>query len=347
MRLFRRNLHVLGCAGLVFVLLVLSNLRPKQSSMRHPLDRNRTSRDTALSRTYFNGLNFSNHQETAKPLLWAVLSTPTVSRYSIVYTEYGQLGNAMFQYASIMGVAFMNNRLPLALKSTQLLKVFKISHVMRKNFIFQSCHRVYESAYAKYHPEFEHLPERDICLNGFFQSYKYFHKYAKQIKREFEFLDDIEDQARDMLNILKISLVDRKLIGVHVRRGDKLNKKHRDQGECVAPETYFQKAFRWMREHHGNVTFLVATDDVKWCKYVFSKENDVIVLPPAYGPVHMCLLSMCHHVIMSVGTFGWWIGWLSGGDVIYYKHQVREGSVNSKGFNISDFALPSWIGLGD
>ena len=50
---------------------------------------------------------------------------------------------------------------------------------------------------------------------------------------------------------------------------------------------------------------------------------------------------------MSVGTFGWWAGWLGGGDVIYYTKPYAPGSPKDIGFSKEDFFPLHWIGIGD
>ena len=61
----------------------------------------------------------------------------------------------------------------------------------------------------------------------------------------------------------------------------------------------------------------------------------------------MATLSKCQHLIMSVGTFGWWAGFLTGGDVIYYTPPFREGAPLGRGFSEDDYYPPRWIGMGD
>ncbi|RUS75084.1 hypothetical protein EGW08_017161, partial [Elysia chlorotica] len=129
-----------------------------------------------------------------------------------------------------------------------------------------------------------------------------------------------------LIKFLRPRIGTRTPIGVHVRRYDLLTQKEIRLGSLAAPRSYFQQAFAWMRSRHGDVVFLVATDDPTWCKENIVQGDDVILLPHATADVHMCALATCRHVIMSVGTFGWWAGWLGGGDVIYYTKPHAPGS---------------------
>lgn len=260
--------------------------------------------------------------------------------------EYGQLGNAMFQYAGLLGVAKNNAMVPVVRPQYQLTSIFQLTHLKdlgaKHNWTV-----VFESAYGTYDARLERLPPADILLSAYLQSYKYFHNNSEEVRREFTFQDHIKKEAEAFMTSLQPVIKGRVPVGVHVRRGDKLLYKDQSQGDMVASATYFEKAFQDMRTRHGDVVFLVATDDASWCESTFRNKSEVIILNFAPREVHLCFLSMCRHVIMSVGTFGWWGGWLAGGDVIYYKHQVRDGSPRASLFNISDFALPQWRGIGD
>ena len=71
------------------------------------------------------------------------------------------------------------------------------------------------------------------------------------------------------------------------------------------------------------------------------------LIPCVHSQVHLAVLGKCNHVIMSVGTFGFWAGYLSGGDVIYYTPPYKKGSPLDIQFSGDDFFLPKWIGIGD
>ncbi|XP_060587992.1 uncharacterized protein LOC132743491 [Ruditapes philippinarum] len=59
----------------------------------------------------------------------------------------------------------------------------------------------------------------------------------------------------------------------------------------------------------------------------------------------LAAMSLCDHMIISVGTFGWWGGWLAGGSVIYFNGYPKPGSEISKYFVKDDFYPPFWIGI--
>ena len=134
-------------------------------------------------------------------------------------------------------------------------------------------------------------------------------------------------------------------------RGSRETKRHalkhnKAWGHVVATRAYFFKAMRWMigSMPSKTVLFLVVSDDIAWCER-FLSGSYVRVAPPASASVHLALLASCDHVIMSTGTFGWWGAWMAGGKVVYYKNYPAENSPLAKGFNRTDFFLPSWVAL--
>ena len=48
-------------------------------------------------------------------------------------------------------------------------------------------------------------------------------------------------------------------------------------------------------------------------------------------PVDMAILALCDHFTSTVGTLGWWIAWLAGGNVTYYKRKLNiSGSIRCR-----------------
>ncbi|XP_059139203.1 galactoside alpha-(1,2)-fucosyltransferase 2-like [Physella acuta] len=264
----------------------------------------------------------------------------------IACDEMGQLGNNMFQYAGLLGLARRNRKIPFIQPQFRITKAFKVTHVMPFD-VSRKWTVVFEHSYGKFDTTLLNLTSGDIHFNGYLQSFKYFQNITEEIKKEFVFHDWITKLASDCLESLKDVIGDRIPIGVHVRRMDKTYGKDMGSGDLVAPDTYFRKAFDWMEAKYKNVVFLVATDDRSWCQTTLVDGARVVLLPVAIAEVHLRVLTMCRHVIMSVGTFGWWAGWFVGGDVIYYTRQVREGSERSRMFEATDFFPPHWIGIGD
>ncbi|XP_056021611.1 galactoside alpha-(1,2)-fucosyltransferase 2-like isoform X3 [Ostrea edulis] len=91
---------------------------------------------------------------------------------------------------------------------------------------------------------------------------------------------------------------------------------------------------------------LVGSNDIKWDEEALGAEENVYFSRGLSAAEDMALLSLANHTIMSVGTYGWWIGWMARGTTVYYKHIFVPGSDFSKEFkdnSTEDFVYPGWI----
>nr|KAI8732622.1 galactoside 2-alpha-L-fucosyltransferase 1-like [Biomphalaria glabrata] len=256
-----------------------------------------------------------------------------------------RIGNQMFMYASTFGLARAQHRVPVFIKGRNLSRIFKITSRRRMNS-FKRWRVFKESSYAKFDSKLRKFPETNIFLLGFLQSWRYFHNVDDEIRREFTFVPSIQKKADVVISDYRSNVTNHVLVGVHVRRGDFLLPFSWHHGYRVAKASYFVKAFAKMRSlvPNKNLTFLVASDDLPWCRDNI-KDASVKFLPNMTAEIHLAVLSRCDHVIITGGSFGWWIAWLANGITIYYKGFVKIYSPLEEGFSARDYYPPGWIGL--
>ena len=125
------------------------------------------------------------------------------------------------------------------------------------------------------------------------------------------------DRVRDALSLPERSpYLDRWLpeaagghtVGVHVRRGDYLKPAFRDSIP-VLPAAWYAKAAAMLRERHGDVRFLVITDEPGWARRELRLPGPTTVASadhPASAQEDLALLRACRHHVVSNSTFGWW-----------------------------------------
>ena len=72
------------------------------------------------------------------------------------------------------------------------------------------------------------------------------------------------------------------------------------------------------------VMFLVMSDDLKWCKENLNKlsKNVVVVYEIATVMEDLALLASGKHVIISIGTFGFWGAMLAGGEIAFPASRI-------------------------
>ena len=268
----------------------------------------------------------------------------------------------MFEYASMVGISSRNDRTPFVRqeKGCLVCNAFNLTYAQEgqpNSSVVKRWNYSGERWWGKYDARFESLPKDDRVIGLNLQSFKYFNEHYIQIKKEFQFIQSIDTAAHALMSsaLAHVSPSIREIIighcvttvGIHVRRGDIADQEDKVHfGHLVPSANYFTKAMKYMRAAHGHVVFLVASDDYTWARQNIV-EGDVVFVEPATPEVHMATLSKCNHVIMSVGTFGWWAGFLSGGDVIYYSTPYKVGSAVYEGYSRGDYYPDSWVGIGD
>lgn len=134
-------------------------------------------------------------------------------------------------------------------------------------------------------------------------------------------------------------------IGIHVRRGD-IEKSHlKHFGYTLAPKTYFDNARRFMEGRHKSILYIVASNDLVWVRSAIQGTN-VVYLDGQNAETTMAVMTKMSHLIISVGTFSWWIAYLSKAvDVVYFNGTPQAGSFHDVTFRAEDYWLPEWIPL--
>jgi hypothetical protein len=270
----------------------------------------------------------------------------------------GRLGNQMFQYAMLMGVASANNyeiKIPknnsTKIKPDGSLDLHTGKWIPYK-FNLDECfimpnlkwmaeeekHTIKNFVSEPYfHFDESMLHAQDFTsFDGYFQSFKYFEKIMPSVKSEFAFKPEITNKA------IKFHEEARKhgdeIVAIHVRRGDYLGIPNRLP---VCEPEYYEQAFTYFTDK--SYRFLVCSDDIQWCIDTFG--NDDTVYYPAANDVYadLCAMSLCDHFIIPNSTFSLWAALLCNNPnkkVIAPK--IWFGPELSKN-NTKDFMPESWI----
>ena len=272
----------------------------------------------------------------------------------------GGLGNLLFQYASLYGIARASGLKPIIPASLSLRKIFP----NLKAKLDTEAKNVVPSKFLEIKPgvfdsrTFSLNFMKNIKLFGFFQSWRYFDFTRNDVRRQFQFKIQTESEINNFLRLQlksyasnhKLQQIEEKdiqFIGIHVRRGDYLNRLSEDKGYVTPDISYYGNAVKYFSKKFEHVLFIICTDDVEWSKDNIASLDQRIVISPFLSSkgaeFDLCLLSKCNHTIISVGTFGWWGAWLSGGVTIYYSKFARPESQLARMFNPGDYFIPQWI----
>lgn len=150
---------------------------------------------------------------------------------------------------------------------------------------------------------------KNLMLNGYFQSEKYFAKYKDVILEEFNLDSDALLDAYPGIAELK----DRNSVCISIKVEHTVGNKLYD----VCSRQYWEKAIEYITQHVDNPLFFVCSDNVEYVKekYIDCEKYDVICQDQA-SPVHISLAAMskCKHFIIGNTSFGWWAQYLNQSD---------------------------------
>ncbi|XP_021347144.1 galactoside 2-alpha-L-fucosyltransferase 2-like [Mizuhopecten yessoensis] len=252
----------------------------------------------------------------------------------------GRLGNQMFKYASLLGLAAQHGYTPFLRRKSLLFSVFESQRY------FHQVSMTNDVSFGEHHAgiydcrihNFTH--SKNITLHGYFQSWKYFHHISAQVRKLFRFTGDIVRRAK--LAIDKFHPGNRTLIGVHVRRGDMNTRRELQRGYNVADLKYFQKSFEYFRYKFENAMFIVVSDSISWVKTNLAAK-DVVFSETGIAYLDMAILAQCKHSIITSGTFGWWGAYLAGGSTVYFRDFPKPKTWLAGQYNKMDYYPPHWI----
>jgi hypothetical protein len=254
----------------------------------------------------------------------------------------GRLGNQMFQYTTLRGLAQRHGYEyclpPRAVVATRdpncaasditMFECFKIpdapKHVTNFPKLMESCFGLDQKLW-------DNCPD-NISLYGYFQTEKYFKHIENQIRGAFTFVDEIREPTEEAF---KSNFGDADVLSVHLRRGDYLKYPHHPVQELE----YYQKA---LEEFPKEMPVMIFSDGIEWCKeqdifqgerFIFSEGNNTAV--------DLCLQTLCSHHIIANSSFSWWGSWLAKSKKTVAPRVWFAGPNASR--DLSDLYLSDWI----
>ncbi|XP_068097450.1 galactoside alpha-(1,2)-fucosyltransferase 2-like isoform X1 [Hyperolius riggenbachi] len=263
----------------------------------------------------------------------------------------GRLGNLMGEYATLYSLAKMNghNAYILPTMNDQLSKIFKITLPMIHQDVSNKIKWRYYGLNDWMSDEYRHIEGEYVHFTGYPCSFTFYHHIRDEILREFTFHDFIREESYAYLDKVRGDKKNVTFVGVHVRRGDYVHVMPNVWKGVVADKGYLQKATDYFRNKYENPLFIVTSNGMDWCK-----EN----MDNSRGDIHFAgdgqegspardfaLLSHCNHTIMTIGTFGIWVGYLVGGETVYLTNYTLPDSPFLKLFKYEAAFLPEWVGI--
>jgi hypothetical protein len=252
-------------------------------------------------------------------------------------SNLGRLGNQMFQFATIKGIAkhrqfdfcippsSLAGSIDINVKNSDatIYNTFNLDGVKYNTTNFP---RVTEQTFNFDQRLFNECQD-NVDLVGYFQNERYFEHIEQEIRKDFTFSEDIQTTCKNFLN-------GEEFISIHIRRGDYVeNSNHPTQ-----PLEYFQTALNLLND---TLPVLIFSDDPQWVKKqsLFSTDR-FLVSDNNSTAIDLCLQTMCSYHIISNSSFSWWGSYLADSKKTIAPKNWFSGQLLTK--DISGIYRKSW-----
>lgn len=240
----------------------------------------------------------------------------------ISFRPSGRMGNYLFEISHCIALALKNNQEFSAPNQTidPFWNPLYLQHLVNPKYIQGREDILINENGMQYQPiEWnDDWNDKQVVLNGYWQSEKYFKEYRNEILYLFGFPYEKRDGV----------------VSIHVRRGDYL---HLRMKHPEVPKQWYEEAMSMF----PNYKFKFFSDEISWCKQEFGNRNDCEFSENNDIEKDLIEMSWSEHNICSASTFAWWSMWLNRNPdkkVIFPKLWFVEGWEN---MDTSD-VVPEW-----
>ena len=241
----------------------------------------------------------------------------------------GRLGNQMFQYASLRGIA-ANIKTDWLIPDEDvdrfdnygLFDCFELSNCKDKNK-GESLFNTFTYREMHFNQNVFDWKDGDVNFSGNYQTERYFENIADELREDFTFIKGYHDPCQEYID----SLGGRdNVIFLHVRRGspnltgqrgEKWSYQQVQEYHPLCKKEYYLEALKQFPE---DKQVIVVSDTIEWCKkvgwfnddrFLFSDSSYEVFQDGAAVPyIDLCLMSLCGGGIIANSSLSWWGAWL-------------------------------------
>ncbi|XP_043483033.1 galactoside alpha-(1,2)-fucosyltransferase 2-like [Leptopilina heterotoma] len=165
--------------------------------------------------------------------------------------------------------------------------------------------------------------------------------WLDDLRQEFKFKFKYRLYAQMVLMkaASRFELTNATYISVHVRRTDYVEYLWQKFNVRPAPVRYYLNAMDYFLNKFKNAIFLVASDNIAWCKYNLKSDHRITFISDSNGKgpgKDLAVLSACNHSIIDYGTYGSFAAILAAGETVVFN-------VSSHFTTLIAEALSNWI----
>ena len=173
---------------------------------------------------------------------------------------------------------------------------------------------IYQNGFTFNEIEISELIDKDICLQGYFQSEKFFKQNYSTIYRML----DIDKQKKQILDFFYENNINKTInikntVSLHFRLGDY---KELQQFYPIKKYEYYNKALTFIQNKDTNITTIlyfcedevveIIMETINLLKNDFSNLNFIRASSSLKDWEQLLLMSCCDHNIIANSSFSWW-----------------------------------------
>ena len=267
----------------------------------------------------------------------------------------GRLGNQMFQYAGLRGIA-ANRGYDWVIPRPDsygdsnygLFDCFEMGSVEEKNFGKLNAPSIATGQFHFSQDFFDGCPD-NTNLHDYFTTEKYFANIKDVIRKDFTFKKEILEPCKEIVDELENPIF------MHVRRGDYVVN---PSAHPMCPISYYEKALELFDE---NSPVLVFSDSIEWCKEQeffqgdrfmlseydekYSQTADTLLgrqntLIPYFD---LCMMTLCNGGIIANSTMSWWGAWLMENKTQPIVEPKPWFGTHYNDYNMNDLLPDGWV----
>ena len=253
----------------------------------------------------------------------------------------GGLGNQLFQLANAYNLSIKYNRkllicdknsFPRDTYWNNLFINFKENLISLEKY-GELKERATSYNWAMYRFEYKNIELNDnieyYCIEGYYQSYKYFQK----------------DDFYNMLSFNNCDILpSNKDVAVHIRRTDYLN----NNFHKVLSLDYYYNSLKEILKKTDINKIHIFSDDINWCKNNFSFKNIPIYFNNLTRDIdEMFLMSHFNNIIIANSSFSWWAAYLPNSTNEKLVYAPTNWFNNGCHLNIKDLRPNNWNVIDD
>jgi hypothetical protein len=218
----------------------------------------------------------------------------------------GRLGNQMFQYASLVGIAKNKGydfRIP---ETCDLVRCFDMLHCGDRYGLIDGDEVELHDSHEFCKELFDECPNH-VTLNGYFQTEKYFKNAEKLIRLDFRFKKEIQEEVDQYYG----EYFPQRPVSISIRHyNDTFDYPGCDKNHRNIPIEYYHKAIEILGK---DKLYIISSNSIELYKKHFIGDNFIfndVQTQNEKGFFDLCLSANCDNFIISNSTFSWWGAWL-------------------------------------